>query len=528
MKSTSSLPRSPWPSSRESTFSILPASGTGARRGALLRVGRSGGHHPSAGVPRSHASLNKDCVNCQGYTALHVAVRRKDLSMVKFLVQNGVRLNDVLLHAVETGDVPLTEFLVAELSKTDPQCEKRGYPHSATYTADVSPIILAAQMGHWTLIHFFVKRGLEVEAPHTASCLCKTCIKVMRVEGVNASTRNLNTYKAICNPHYMLQVSGDPILDSFLYAQGMAATSHAEEEFRREYDQEIAKLRTFTCALLDQCRTVEETRVLLERPAGLEGRVAHLAFPRVILALQYNEREFVTHGHVQQVLRIEWEGEFKAWNRLTFPVKLVHFLIRFFTLPVVVIWVKLMPQSVMAKHWSSPVNKYMNHFAARLMFVFFVYMQICLDKARTSRGAPHTGVEWLIVIWPILAHFHLLDCRLGGVAGDPSGGTVPPRKDWPSMDSTLIHEALFAVSSVMSVFKLMFYFQESAKLGPLQVSISSMMIEIVRFFFICICIMLAFAFGLTRMYEPYKGMKRTEPDGEEVNRARLSHRSAIP
>ncbi|KAH7951540.1 hypothetical protein HPB52_010287 [Rhipicephalus sanguineus] len=501
----------------------------------------------------SHPRLNKDCVNCQGYTALHVAVRRKDLPMVKFLVQNGVQLNDVLLHAVETGDVPLTEFLVTELSKTDPQCEKHGYPHSATYTADVSPIILAAQMGHWTLIHFFVKRGLEVEAPHTASCLCKTCIKVMRIEGVNASTRNLNTYKAICNPHYMLQVSGDPILDSFLYAQGMIGTSHAEEEFRREYDQEIAKLRTFTCALLDQCRTVEETRVLLEQPAGLEGRVTHLAFPRVILALQYNEREFVTHGHVQQVLRIEWEGDFKAWNRLAFPVKLVHFGIRFFTLPVVVIWVKLMPQSVMAKHWSSPVNKYMNHFAARLMFVFFVYMQICLDKARTSRGAPHTGVEWLIVIWVMgfvfeeIVHcytigasryfssmWHWYDITMislflltfifwivawAELLGDPSEGTVPPRKDWPSMDSTLIHEALFAVSSVMSVFKLMFYFQESAKLGPLQVSISSMMVEIVRFFFICICIMLAFAFGLTRMYEPYKGMKRTEPDGEEVKQS---------
>ncbi|KAH7951704.1 hypothetical protein HPB52_011545 [Rhipicephalus sanguineus] len=524
MKSTSSLPRSPWPSSRESTFSILPASGTGARRGALLRVGRSGGHHPSAGVPRSHASLNKDCVNCQGYTALHVAVRRKDLSMVKFLVQNGVRLNDVLLHAVETGDVPLTEFLVAELSKTDPQCEKRGYPHSATYTADVSPIILAAQMGHWTLIHFFVKRGLEVEAPHTASCLCKTCIKVMRVEGVNASTRNLNTYKAICNPHYMLQVSGDPILDSFLYAQGMAATSHAEEEFRREYDQEIAKLRTFTCALLDQCRTVEETRVLLERPAGLEGRVAHLAFPRVILALQYNEREFVTHGHVQQVLRIEWEGEFKAWNRLTFPVKLVHFLIRFFTLPVVVIWVKLMPQSVMAKHWSSPVNKYMNHFAARLMFVFFVYMQICLDKARTSRGAPHTGVEWLIVIWVMGFVFEeIVHCYTIGASRYFSSM-------WHWYDITMI--SLFLLTFIFWIVAwaelLEIRAEESAKLGPLQVSISSMMIEIVRFFFICICIMLAFAFGLTRMYEPYKGMKRTEPDGEEVNRARLSHRSAIP
>ncbi|KAL1441802.1 hypothetical protein MTO96_008309 [Rhipicephalus appendiculatus] len=152
----------------------------------------------------SRPGLNKDCVNCQGYTALHVAVRRKDLPMVKFLVQNGVRLNDVLLHAVETGDVPLTEFLVKEVSKTDPQCEKRGYPHSATYTADVSPVILAAQMGHWTLIHFFVKRKLTVEAPHTASCLCKTCVKEMRIEGVNASTRNLNTYKAICNPHYML------------------------------------------------------------------------------------------------------------------------------------------------------------------------------------------------------------------------------------------------------------------------------------------------------------------------------------
>ncbi|XP_065307424.1 short transient receptor potential channel 4-like [Dermacentor albipictus] len=498
----------------------------------------------------SHPKLNKDCLNCQGYTSLHVAVRQKDLAMVKFLVQNGVRLKDALLHAVETGDVPLTEFLVTELSKTDAQCEKRGYASSATYTADVSPIILAAQMGHWTLIHFFIKRGNVVEAPHRASCLCKTCIKAMRIEGVNVSTRNLNTYKAICNPHYMLQVSGDPLLDSFLYVQSMAETSYAEEEFRRAYDEQIAKLRTFTCGLLDQCRTVEETRVLLERQAGLEGRVAHLAFPRVILALQYNEREFVTHCHVQQVLRLEWEGEFQAWNRLPFQVKLFHFVVRFFTLPFIAVWIKLKPESTTAKHWSSPVSKYMNHFAASILFVFFVYLQISLDKSRTSRGAPGTGVEWLIVIWVMgyvfeeIIHcysigasryfrnlWHWYDITMLSVfiltfifwivawaemLGDPSEGTVPTRKDWPSTDSTLIHEALFAVSSVLSVFKLMFYFQESAKLGPLQVSITSMMVEIVRFLFICVCIMLAFAFGLTRMYEPYHGMKRKEPDGDEV------------
>ncbi|XP_077485192.1 short transient receptor potential channel 4-like [Amblyomma americanum] len=498
----------------------------------------------------NHPKLKKDCLNCQGYTVLHVAARNKNLPMVRTLVQSGVRLKDVLLHAVETGDLALTRFFVEELGKSDRQCETRGYSSSPTYTSDVSPVILAAQLGHWAIIRFFVKRGCTVEPPHKASCLCKTCLKVMSLEGVNVSTRNLNTYKAICNPHYMLQVSGDPFLDSFIYVQSMRETADGQEEFRMAYSEEVAKLRTFICRLLDQCRTVDETRVLLERRAGLEGSVGHLAFPRVILALQYNEREFVTHSYVQQVLRLEWEGEFQAWNRLPFHVKIFHFVVRFFTLPVIAVWVKLKPESTTAKHWSSPVSKYMNHFAARILFVFFVYLQITLDKSRTTRGAPSTGVEWFIVIWVMgYAFEEVIHCVSIGpsryfrnlwhwydivmlsvffltfifwivawveMLGDPSEGSVPPRKDWPSTDSTLIHEALFAVSSVLSVFKLMFFFQESAKLGPLQVSISSMMVEIARFLFICVCIMLAFAFGLTRMYEPYLGMKRKDPDGDEV------------
>ncbi|KAH9368729.1 hypothetical protein HPB48_004748 [Haemaphysalis longicornis] len=475
-----------------------------------------------------HPNLNIDCVNCQGYNALQVAVLNKHFAVAKFLIDKGARLKDSLLHAVVTGDLELTLLILKEVLKSDPLCEQRGLTYSATFTADLTPVILAAQHGHWDIIRFFLKKGYTIDAPHKASCMCKTCVKAARTMTVDVSTRNINTYKAICNPYYMIQVSGDPFLDAFLYAQSMKDTSDAEEEYRTAYNEEVAKLRV----------------------AGLEGRVEHLAFPRVVLALECYEREFVTHSNVQQVLRFEWEGEFQAWNRLSFHRKLFHFLLRFLMLPLLAVWVKLKPNTATAKHWSSPVSRYLNHFASRILFVFFVFLEIVLDSNRTTRGAPSTGLEWLIVLWVIgYAFEEAVNCYAIGlsryfrsrwnwydivmiclfvltfifwiaawaeVLQDPSKGAVPPRNEWKSFDNTLIHEALFAVSSVLSVFKLMYYFQESAKLGPLQVSITSMMVEIIRFLFMCICIMLAFALGLTRMYAPYRGMRREVPGEDDI------------
>ncbi|CAN7992770.1 unnamed protein product [Ixodes hexagonus] len=502
----------------------------------------------------AHRKFNKDAVNCQGYTALHVAIHNKDLPMSRFLVSKGVRLLDALLHAVQTGDIAITEFVLTERSKTEEGCEKRGYVSSSSFTVDVSPVILAAQMNDWELIRFFLKRGVTVDPPHVASCMCSKCVNLTRARDVNVSTRNLNAYKAISSPHYMLQVSADPFLDSFLFVKHMEDAATVEEEFRKAYEEEISKLRDFVRALLDQCRTGDEVLTLMERKVGLEGPVDHLTFPRVLLALECNQKEFVTHSYVQQVLRLEWEGQFQAWNRLTLVQKLGHGLARFVSLPFIAFWVKLKPTTMVTKHWSSPVSKYLHAFAGRIFFVVFVYLEITMDRARMTRGPPRTGLEWLIVIW-VFGYIgeEIVHCCARGtsryfrslwswyditmlsffiltftfwlvawveVSQDPSGGEEPKRNEWPSTDSTLLHEALFAVSSVLSVFKLMWFLQESAKLGPLQVSISNMIIEIVRFLFFCVGIMLAFAFGLTRMYEPYAGMKRTLENGDEIAQSR--------
>ncbi|CAN7942643.1 unnamed protein product [Ixodes pacificus] len=502
----------------------------------------------------AHKELNKDAVNCQGYTALHAAIHKKDLPMARFLVSKGVRLMDALLHAVQTGDIAMTEFLLGERSKTEEGCGKRGYASSPSFTVDISPVILAAQMNDWELIRFFLKRGITVDPPHMASCMCSKCIKSTHASDVNTSTRNLNAFKAISSPHYLLQVSADPFLDAFMYAKHMENASSVEEEFKMAYEEEINKLRAFVRALLDQCRTGEEVQTLMERKAGLDGDIGHLTFPRIILALELYQKEFVTHSYVQQVLRLEWEGEFQAWSRLPLVSKVGHGVARFLTLPLIALWVKLRPNTKVTKHWTSPVSKYLHAFAGRILFVVFVYLEITLDRARMSRGPPNTGLEWLIVIWVIgYIGEEIVHCCAKGpsryfkslwtwyditmlsffiltfvfwlvawveISQDPSGGDMPKRNEWPSTDSTLVHEGLFAVSSVLSVFKLVWFLQESAKLGPLQVSISSMIIEIVRFLFFCVGIMLAFAFGLTRMYEPYAGMKRKEENGDEVTQSR--------
>ncbi|XP_064469381.1 short transient receptor potential channel 4-like [Ornithodoros turicata] len=501
---------------------------------------------------RERPGINVNCINCQGYTVLHLAVKNEDLPMIRFLVSSGARAKDTILYAVQTANQPIVQYILDVLEKADETFEKRGYLSSRLYTSDITPMILAAQLGHWSLIRLFLSRGHRVPIPHRSSCMCANCIKIMRTEGVNLSTVNLNAYKALCSPHYLLQTSSDPFLDIFVYGKCMKEAAEAEEEFRVEYGNELQKLKAFTNKLLDQCRTTEEVRIILEEKAGL-GDKGNLIFPRVILALEWSEREFVTHSYVQQVLRLAWEGEFQAWNRIPFRIKCVHLISRFLLLPFIAIWINVRPATAVAKHWSSPVSKYLNAFASRLLFVLFVYLEITLDRSRSSRGPPNTGLEWLLVVWVAgyIAEEVIHVTRVGtkryiksmwhwydtvtiflflltfafwiiawvDIIQDPSEGKVPPRNEWTSLDPTLIHEAVFALSSVFTVFRLMFFFKESAKLGPLQVSLSCMIVEIFWFMVFCICVMMSFAFGLTRMYEPYSGMKRVDKDGNVVTQS---------
>lgn len=70
-----------------------------------------------------------------------------------------------------------------------------------------------------------------------------------------------------------------------------------------------------------------------------------------------------------------------------------------------------------------------------------------------------------------------------------------PREEWNAYDPQLISEGLFAAANILSALKLVHIFSINPYLGPLQISLGRMVIDIVKFFFIYTLVLFAFACG---------------------------------
>ncbi|KAF4524917.1 hypothetical protein B566_EDAN013666, partial [Ephemera danica] len=74
---------------------------------------------------------------------------------------------------------------------------------------------------------------------------------------------------------------------------------------------------------------------------------------------------------------------------------------------------------------------------------------------------------------------------------------------WPNNDPTLIAEGVFAVANVFSFARIIYLFQTNPHLGPLQISLGCMIIDIAKFLFIFFLVLTSFACGLNQLYWYY-------------------------
>lgn len=77
------------------------------------------------------------------------------------------------------------------------------------------------------------------------------------------------------------------------------------------------------------------------------------------------------------------------------------------------------------------------------------------------------------------------------------------RIEWPQNDPTIIAEGVFAVANVFSFARIIYLFQTNPHLGPLQISLGCMIIDIAKFFFIFFLVLTSFACGLNQLYWYY-------------------------
>ncbi|XP_023225280.1 transient-receptor-potential-like protein [Centruroides sculpturatus] len=497
--------------------------------------------------------VNVNCTDIIGRSAIQIAVDNENVEIVEILLKENVKIGDALLYAIREGVYKIVEMLInhhsitCDMLSNDWSKSKTPGEESSDYSPDISPVILAAHCNQFEILQLLLSRGAVIEKPHQLSCVCQKCHEGMHTDSLRHSLFRIHTYRALASPAWMSLTSEDPILTAFKLSWELEHLAHKENEFKDIYLELSNQCKKYSCDLLDLCRSTEEVITLLNKSSDSDSESddegnEKLTLSRLKLALKYEQKQFVAHPNCQQLLTSIWYKGLPVWRRRNGAMKMFLCFVLIACVPLIAFYYLFFPRSRLGRLVRSPFMKFIYHSAS---FGFFLLLLV-LASTRTEgsertrqniRGPFPSLVEWLIFFWVtgmvwaeckqlweeglkayvrqwwnwldfIMLSLYLATFSLKAVAffqihSEKYGPRVLERPRWPNNDPTLIAEGVFAVANVFSFARIIYLFQTNPHLGPLQISLGCMIIDIAKFLFIFFLILTSFACGLNQLYWYY-------------------------
>ncbi|KAM9801697.1 short transient receptor potential channel 4b [Neosynchiropus ocellatus] len=481
--------------------------------------------------------ININCIDTLGRTALLIAIENENLEIVELLLSFNVHVGDALLHAIRKEVVGAVELL---LNHKKPRGENQVPPfllerQFSDFTPDITPIILAGHTNNYEIIKLLLQHGVSIPQPHAVRCNCLDCVSGSDMDGLRQSRSRLNIYKALASPSLIALSSEDPFLTAFKLSWELKELSTVENEFKSEYEQLSHTCKRFAKNLLDQTRSSKELETILNYSDNsnhmLEENTSDLA--RLKLAIKYEQKEFVAQPNCQQLLASRWYDEFPGWRRRHWAVKLITCIFIGLLFPLLSIFYLICPKSHFGLFIRKPFIKFICHTASYLTFLFLLFLASQhITSKKDIQGPEPTTVEWMILPWVlgfiwteikqmwdngledylddwwnimdfIMNSLYLATISLKVVAHVKFGVHIT-RCTWEMLHPTLVAEALFSIANIFSSLRLISLFTSNSHLGPLQISLGRMLLDILKFLFIYCLVLLAFANGLNQLYFYYE------------------------
>ncbi|XP_029557406.1 short transient receptor potential channel 5 isoform X2 [Salmo trutta] len=406
-------------------------------------------------------NINVNCLDPLGRSALLIAIENENLEVMELLLNHGVHVGDALLYAIRKEVVGAVELLLSHRRSS----REKQVPNLmmdtqfSEFTPDITPIMLAAHTNNYEIIKLLVQRKVTIPRPHQIRCDCVACVSSSEVDSLRHSRSRLNVYKTLASPSLIALSSEDPILTAFRLGWELKELSKVENEFRQEYEELSQQCKLFAKDLLDQARSSRELETILNHRDDLSEELdpqdcRDLA--KLKLAIKYHQKEHIvrTDLHVQGP-----------------PPTVVEWMI----LP----WVLGFIWAEIKEMWDGGFTEYV-HDWWNLM-----------DFAMNSLYLATISLK-------IVAYFKYNSSR--------------PREEWEMWHPTLIAEGLFAIANIFSSLRLISLFTANSHLGPLQISLGRMLLDILKFLFIYCLVLLAFANGLNQLYFYYETKASDEPN----------------
>ncbi|XP_045778179.1 transient receptor potential protein isoform X2 [Maniola jurtina] len=516
--------------------------------------------------------LDINCVDPLNRSALIAAIENENIELIKLFLNSGIKVKDALLHAIKEEYVEAVELLL----QWEEEHHVPGEPYSwecidqsaATFTADITPLILAAHVNHYEILKLLLDRGATLPVPHDVKCGCDECVKSSTEDSLRHSQARINAYRALSSPSLIALSSADPLLTAFELSWELGRLSRMETEFRTEYKSLRQQVQEFATALLDHTRTSQELEIMLNyNPWDFDSWEPgeRQTLGRLKLAIKYKQKMFVAHPNVQQLLGSIWYEGLPGFKRKNIVGQCVQVAKLGAMFPIYCSIYMLAPESEYGQYMKKPFVKFICHSSSYMMFLMLLslasqraeylvlewsgisWLQELVEfwKSR-ERGALPGIIEFGVILfvaslvwgeirslwengileyasdlWNIVDFitnvFFIgwISLRFSSwyiVQRDFHSGKDPwyPRERWDSFDPMLLSEGAFAAGMIFSFLKLVHIFSINPYLGPLQVSLGRMIIDIIKFFFVYMLVLFAFACGLNQLLWYYAELEKNK------------------
>ncbi|VVD01670.1 unnamed protein product [Leptidea sinapis] len=486
---------------------------------------------------KKHIDIN--CVDSLGRGALTLAIDGENLEMVELLVILGVETRDALLQAINAEFVEAVELLLEheELihKRPDLYSWQKVDITTATFTRDITPLMLAAHKNNYEIIKILLDRGATLPDPHDIRCGCDECIQESNEDPLRHSLARLNEYRALASPSLIALSSTDPLLTAFELSWELRNTAFAE-----------------------QSRSSHELAIILnhdpEKPFE-DGEPMKLA--RLDLAMVFKQK---------QLLASLWYEGVPGFRRMSNFEKMLIIVRVALLFPYYCVLYMIAPNCSTGKIMRKPFMKFLIHASSYLFFLFILilvsqraevkaiqmfgpeWMVKDIEEAsKRQRGNGPTYLEVLVFIYVLgfiweetheifkqgmrsylrnmwnfidftrnslyvavaVLRFAAYLQQRAEIQNNPSTRYIP-REKWDDFDPQLIAEGLFAAANIFSALKLVHLFSINPHLGPLQISLGRMVIDIVKFFFIYSLVLFAFACGLNQLLWYFADLEKSK------------------
>ncbi|KAM7359756.1 transient receptor potential protein-like isoform 2-T2 [Cochliomyia hominivorax] len=518
--------------------------------------------------------FNINCVDPMNRSALISAIENENFDLIIVLLEKGIEVGDALLHAISEEYVEAVE----ELLQWEETHHKEGTPYSweavdrskATFTSDITPLILAAHRNNYEILKILLDRGATLPMPHDVKCGCDECVTSQETDSLRHSQSRINAYRALSASSLISLSSRDPVLTAFELAWELKRLQAMESEFRAEYGEMRQGVQEFVTSLLDHARTSTELEVMLNYNHEASNDIwtpgQRQTLERLKLAIKYKQKTFVSHPNVQQLLAAIWYEGLPGFRRKKGSQQIVEVIKLGCMFPINSMNYLMAPDSDAAKFMRKPFVKFISHSCSYMFFLMLLgaaslrvvqitfellafpwMIEMLQDWRKHERGSLPGPIElgiityiaslilgelkslysdglfeYIMDLWNIvdfisnMFYVTWILCRATAwiiVHRDLWYRDINPyfpREHWHPFDPMLLSEGAFAAGMVFSYLKLVHIFSINPHLGPLQVSLGRMIIDIIKFFFIYTLVLFAFGCGLNQLLWYYAELEKNK------------------